>query len=122
MQTPNAPATEKQIDYINELIRKARGQYTQKRLSLADVKDADPTGPARHERRAYDAAALLEQLWNAVVIPTDLTQKRASAWIDQLQKMPAETAMLWLDKPAVAQSFGVAAFVEANRQAIEKAL
>lgn len=112
-------ATEKQIALIANLIAKPVAHYGQR---AADARKRYDVSQSKIDLQRAEACELLRALWKQIVIPSDLTTKRASAWIDQLQKTAAVTESVWLDRPAAAAAFGVGTFIDANRDAIERAM
>jgi hypothetical protein len=133
MATPDAPATEKQIAYIASLVDGHQQSY---RRTVRDMEHRRQTSEA-HGSTVYEgrelaryeanhaAAALLAALWGTVALPTErMTQRQASSVIERLKGGTAAATVTgeWLDNPKMARTYGVADFIEANRDAIERAL
>lgn len=126
-KTPDAPATDKQIEYIKSMIYDHGKEYRTRMRSLTTLgggpfTDEDATGLRRHSYREYQANELLAELWGQVKIPTTMSQKRASGMIDRLKKNGGTIVDTWLDDEKVAAAYGVLEFINANRERIEKAL
>lgn len=121
----NAPATEKQLAYIADLIYRHYRTYRQTVESIErTTRDLDAP-ESRHDKRRHDAAALLAELWQTVTLPTArLTQQQASTVIERLRRATAFADVVgdWLDEPKMARNYGVAEFIDARRDAIERAL
>lgn len=122
-KTPTALATEKQTGYIRELIRAKRMDAWRKADAIRAT--TTPEQLARREFRtdadALTSASLLVRVYEAIVVPSDLNQKQASAWIDALQRSTLIDSAL--DKPAVAERLGLAALIaEVGPDAIWNAL
>lgn len=117
--TTETTATEKQIAFIGSLIAKPIAQYSQR---AADARKRYEVSQSKIDLQRAEACELLRDLWKQITIPSDLTAKRASAWIEQLQKTTAVTESVWLDRPVAAAAFGVDTFIDTNRDAIERAM
>jgi hypothetical protein len=122
--TTETQATEKQIQYIKSLVFD-RGSIFRSRVRSLTSGGAfvpeDATGDRRHEYREYQANALLAELWDQVKIPETMTQKRASGMIERLKGSSMTIIDTWLDNDKIAAGYGVLEFINANRDAIEKA-
>lgn len=121
IKNPTAPATEKQIAYIKELIRSARMTYWRKadavRATVTDLANPDN----RHSARKLAAADLMVRMYEAISVPTDLNQRQASAWIDALKAGTLIDSAL--DKPAAAERMGLTALIaEVGEKAIDEAI
>lgn len=116
--TTTTPATEKQIDYIESLIATNRGKFFRTADSLKTMIDGYDN---RHNASKHAANTLLTQAYDAIVIPSDLSDKRASTWIDAL-KSPLTVIERALDNDKSAAAFGLTAFISEHRAELEKAL
>lgn len=122
IKNPTAPATEKQIAYINELIRSTRMDYWRKadavRATTTPELLAHPDN--RHYAARLAAAELMVRVYETIQVP-ELNQKQASTWIDALKGGTLiDTA---LDKPAAAARMGLTTIIaEVGEKAIDEAL
>lgn len=119
-KNPTAPATEKQITYIHELIRSNRLAYWRKADAIrATTKDLD-NYDNRHAARNVVNADLMVRVYETIQVPTDLNQRQASAWIDALKGGTLIDAAL--DKPGTAERMGLTSLIaEVGEKAIEQA-
>jgi hypothetical protein len=119
-------ATEKQIQYIKSLVFEHgatfRGRMRSLTVSSRAFTPEDATGDRRHEYREYQANALLAQLWDEVKVPETMSAKRASGMIDRMKQSTMTIIDTWLDNDKTAAAYGVLDFINANRDAIEKAV
>ena len=120
-KTPNAPATDKQINYIKELIRAARLDQWRK----ADAIRATTTPEAlvmpeyRHDARKVANADLMVRVYESITLPS-LTQAQASRLIDAIKNNSFIGATL--DNPAMAERYGLTAIIsEVGARKIEDA-
>ena len=115
-------ATEKQIAYINELIFQAKSRYRQ------IIREVERGHLEQFNARQAQHARVLLGLWEAVTVRESYTKQQASNWIT-LFTAPGRIVAdcprpeyAWLDRPAIAESFGVAAYVNEHRDAIAAAV
>lgn len=106
------PATEKQLQFIRSLLVERCGR------SNGIIGAYDPAQASKRARMDYDEARTVVGLFEAVALPT--TREQASSAITFLQQ-PAMTIIgHWLDDETTAAVFGVADYVESNREILEE--
>ena len=111
----NAPATEKQTAYIAELLYKlgaaARNMQRHNREQMAQIDRLDHS-PLRAQRlasvaRNIAAAEQVEALFARIAAPAEMTQARASRWIELFKQGDLVMLDKMLDNPKIAEGFGV---------------
>lgn len=117
--TTSEQATESQLQYIKELVYQGGRKYR------ALIQRGDQFGVPLTARQ-LERARVLAELWAQVRVRDAYSKQQASNWITVLKdpirfggNRPEE---VWLDKPAIAEAFGLAEYVNEHRDAIEAAL
>jgi len=113
-------ASENQINYIKSLIAAKRGQYWRKadgiRATTADLAAHD----SRHAAAALRDAELMVLAYETIRIPSDLSEKQASVWIEALKAAGNKIIEAALDKPETAARIGLADLIAEHGAELEK--
>lgn len=119
--TQHSNATAPQVQYITRLLAEKRMQHWRRAESIRTTTDlANPD--FRHEAQRLQDAELMVQVYEAIQLPADLTEKQASAWIDALKGAGDALIAAALDRPATAARIGLTDLLDSRRAAIERAI
>lgn len=110
-------ATEKQIEYIKALI--AERQTEAYRAALQHRPMGSRSGDLPDGQRvAYE---LVRDFYGAIVVPAEMSQARASRWIDLLRNTWATAMVRIMDDPKIAESLGITGFIAEHEVALDSA-
>ncbi len=115
-------ATQKQLDYIKELLFQKRMSFWRKADGIKATTRDLSAHENRHDAAALAAADLMTLVYETITVPADLTDKQASAWIDALRNAGNQLVETALDRPQTAERIGLSALIEERRAEIERAL
>jgi hypothetical protein len=117
LKTPNAPATEQQLEYIGSLIFKAKSPY----ITKVAVYERDVASRTWRDDEEHPANVLILSAYNTIALPS-FTQQQASGIIDILKKPNDELLAVCLKNAGAAARLGLTSFISEHRTELAKAL